>query len=395
MESQQVEVALSPEAGKPHVKTMLLLGQGPVKPVLKPEELTTEQRTQWEIFKKSPLHQAEPEFRVLDESFTKIPEPEEEWWYTTSVQDRANFKAGWERSAKLEWQETPRFALNKYGRVIALAGGTALMNGLTEKLVICGGKTIPKWAKADGANPLPAETLEHWPTEASLMKKLVITRFGDLYEKQFGKPIEEAIVVEEGSTTSIYNIANAVEDNPQLFGETDNISLLTADFHLDRVVALTEMMLEEVPGSKAVYPAETILQERYSGKVKMGSRIMQEITSSANPEVAKRLTKEGRLIKELTDPRVYGLWSLTGKVMAELHDDVIRFLKPDWIAAAAPLFTEAGLDINKFTAADLENLKGQEHNKYVILKEGLLKLNLDSRFATGWKPRGDLQAKTN
>lgn len=153
MENSHVEQTDSPEVTKPHVDVILLFGQGPVKPVLKTAELTPKQLAQWQDFSQDPLHKEEPDFRVLGESFTNISEPDEEWWYTISPQNRANFKAGWERSAKLEWQKTPRFALNKYGRTIALAGGAALLNGLTDKLVICGGKTIPKWALPGGDNP--------------------------------------------------------------------------------------------------------------------------------------------------------------------------------------------------------------------------------------------------
>lgn len=102
---------------------------------------------------------------------------------------------------------------------------------------------------------------------------------------------------------------------------------------------------------------------------------MQELINPTNTEVAKRSQKEERLIRELTDPRVYACWTATGRQLAEFHDFIIRFLKPEWIVAATPIFSEAGLNINNFTAADLENLSRQDPGKYAILKEGLIKLN--------------------
>ena len=58
-------------------ETLIVFGQGPVKPVLLTEELTPEQKNQWDNFKKDPLHNREPDFRVI-EAIPKEGETQEE-----------------------------------------------------------------------------------------------------------------------------------------------------------------------------------------------------------------------------------------------------------------------------------------------------------------------------
>lgn len=57
---------LKESLGGKKFETLIVFGQGPVKPVLIPEELDEEQKVLWEKFKKDPLRQKEPDFRVIE-----------------------------------------------------------------------------------------------------------------------------------------------------------------------------------------------------------------------------------------------------------------------------------------------------------------------------------------
>lgn len=51
---------------KKSVDLLIVLGQGPVKPLLRQEDLDPQMREAWASFKTDPLHSIEPDFRVLE-----------------------------------------------------------------------------------------------------------------------------------------------------------------------------------------------------------------------------------------------------------------------------------------------------------------------------------------
>jgi hypothetical protein len=121
---------------------VIVFGQGPVKPVLLPDELTKEQKRLWQEFKTDPLHKIEPDFRVVEGVYLKeLQEIDER--NDLSQEQKNKLK----EEKRKEWQQVGRFGLNRWGRENALAAGLALYLGITDKLILSGGRTIPDWYK--------------------------------------------------------------------------------------------------------------------------------------------------------------------------------------------------------------------------------------------------------
>jgi len=211
------------EKVKNSVDVLMVFGQGPVKPLLRREELNSEMVERWEKFKTDPLHQNEPDFRVLEgEVFLKQLEG----------LDKKQIE---EKMA--EWQSQGRFGLNRWGRENALAAGFSLVSGFSEKVLLSGGKTIPSWAKDE----LSPGRIEKWPSEAQLIADIIKRRFGPAYEKIHGKPIESAIMLEDASTNTLENLANSINENPDLLKDQKTLGLLATDFHIDSSEKITAL----------------------------------------------------------------------------------------------------------------------------------------------------------
>lgn len=135
------EAAKKPELMPKKFDTVIVFGQGPVKAVLLPHELTAEQREVWEEFEKDPLHKNEPNFRVLrggEKALSMlIGNPE-----LTEAERKKIMEP-----QRQKWQRTGNYALNRWGRENALAAGLGLVSGVTDRLILSGGKTKPDLAK--------------------------------------------------------------------------------------------------------------------------------------------------------------------------------------------------------------------------------------------------------
>jgi hypothetical protein len=374
------EQVLSPEIDKPkHIA--LAFGQGPIKPVLLPDELTTQQREEWQLFKnrqyKDPqtgeikstanhYELKEPEFRVIEsESYLKQLQD-------ASEQERQRLR--------VHWQHESRFALHRYGRMVALATGAALASGKVDTVILCGGRTIPGWAKAEGT-PLSLDQLQSWPSEASLMKQLIIQRFGKKYESR--------IKLEESSPTTIHNVALAVKEHGNLFDSAEDIVTITTDAHVTRAATITSLMTD---GDTHVshYPSETELEKRALAHGKEVYENMLDFfhNPTTNYVAALREQKEELLTDELTDLRVQTIWEMTGRVLPDLHDTIVRIVKKDspWKEAAKPIFTEYGLDIeDKITGLRLVHLRSEKPQTYEELSKKIRQLNeqFPTQYGTG------------
>jgi len=124
-----------PKKPKKSVDLLIVLGQGPVKPLLLEKDLSPQQREHWEKFKQDPLHYAdesdkerpryEPDFRVVEGPFAR---------------ELAGLDESQIEAKLIEWQQMGRFGLNRWGRENALAAGFALVSGYTDRLLLSGGK---------------------------------------------------------------------------------------------------------------------------------------------------------------------------------------------------------------------------------------------------------------
>lgn len=358
--------------GKRRFDVIMVFGQGPVKPVLLPKELTEEQRIQWEEFIRDPLHSREPDFRVIEGVFLQTLE---EIQNRDDIPDKEKERIIGQK--RQEWQRLGRLALNRWRRENALAAGLALYLGLTDKIILCGGKTRPKWAEST----LPKTILDSWPSEAELMRDIIIRRFGRLYQEQYGKSIEEAIVIEDQSTNTLENIAYAINNDPSL-RNSKNIAILGTHFHTPRIQQLMNIFsLRLAP--RGQISAQDLLLERAQIR-RMGSlekQLNYMIDQLNNPDFRDRVLAEARWSLGLLDEEFLTYWLGYLGELDDLHriHSVLKTLYQDenWHEEAKKAFQLVGLNFDEFAKMTLEELQNPEVWKK--LKDALLKLKKEYR----------------
>ncbi|MBI2195444.1 MAG: YdcF family protein [Candidatus Levybacteria bacterium] len=331
------------EINSPKLDKLIVFGQGPVKPLLFSDELTPQQQAVWEDFKKDPLHKNEPDFRAVE------------------------LKGGQDKEVERpKLQKLGRMALKRWGRQNALAAGAALYSGLTSEVILSGGKTRPEWAK----NPMPSE--------AELMKDIIVRIYGHPYLKKYGRDISASIKLEDSSTNTLENLANTINGDPDILEKDQKVGLLSADFHLRRVAVLSHLFsVEEAPGGQL--SAQNLLRERVeqrkSGKYQ---EILQYMTDTMqNDDLRQRIMAEQRWERGLIEPENLSYWLgyLADVENSKVLSAIVTNLKnPSWVASARETFLKVGLNFDDFSEEDVSTLGSNDPAKFESLISGLRKL---------------------
>lgn len=362
---------ITPEiSATPKPKDLLIVfGQGPVKPLFRREDFDPKSEEdvkrleQWDQFKKDPLHSSEPDFRILEGEQARRLEGLDP--------DQIEAKM-------IELQNQGRFGLNRWGRQNGTMAGFAILSGHSERTLLSGGKTIPQWAK----EKLSPKRIEEWPSEASLMRDIIVRRFGRLYQEKYGKPIEEAILTEDRSLNTLENFANTVNLNPEVL-EKGVASGLAANFHVPRTERIGFLFTgEEVPGESAQALQQSRLDEinkrregidvvtKKTGEVKpVGAKdsyqeILDWMIDPKNEELGKKSANEKDFDGALQDPDFLTYWigyigivedpRVLQKTVQRLASD-LRYSE-----AATQAFGLAGLDFSKISGRDLMTMPKDE-----------------------------------
>lgn len=199
------------------------------------------------------------------------------------------------------------------------------------------------------------------------MKDIIVRRFGDLYFKKFGRPIEEAIKIEDRSTNTLENFAYTINNNPYLIDEEKKIGLLGTDFHVRRIAVLANLFsVVETPEGRI--PAQQELRKRAQQRVKTRyEEIIKYMTDAlANPDLQKRLAGEERWESGLIKPEYLTYWlGYIGLVESpQVLQRVIACLSnPQWIEAARKVFNSVGLDFDTISVLDLGELPPKKLNE--------------------------------
>ncbi|MCL5795148.1 MAG: YdcF family protein [Patescibacteria group bacterium] len=335
--------------GKLKFNEIIVFGQGPVKPVLLQDELSDEQKKQWDEFKTNPVEKNEPDFRVLEGDFAER---------IKGIDSQEDLEKEREKL-----QRTGRLSLNRWCRSNALASGLTLYLGLTDKVILSGGKTIPAWAK----NTLPKERIENWPSEAEMMKDVIIKRYGKIFQEKYGKSIEGSIVVEDASTNTLENLAYTLNNDPDILkkdNKDNKVGLLGADFHLRRIAILAKIFgIQQAP--RGELSAQEILRERAQLSNKENYNKMMEYLKNAldNADLRNRILGEERWERGLIDENYIAYWlGYLGKVKDPkvLKQVIICLKNPKWVNEARGVFQKINLDFDKLSEQDLENLPEEE-----------------------------------
>ncbi|EKE15396.1 MAG: hypothetical protein ACD_12C00034G0003 [uncultured bacterium] len=355
---------------------LIVFGQGPVKPVLIENELTENQKNEWQDFKNDPLHNKEPSFRVIEGSTSTYLSQLKDIDEMRNISD--DEKKQLKEFKRQEWQQLGRFALNRWGRQNALAAGLSLYLGITDKVILSGGQTIQDWVKST----LPPERLEHWPSEAKLMKDIIVRRFGKMYLEKYGKPIESVLDIEDGSTNTLLNFANSIVKEPSLISPKSSIGLLATDFHMNRCQILAELFTVSNEPNFNI-KAQNMLEQRVVIRNKLNYQEMQKWLTDIedNPDLKlDRIPGEKRWTKGLVDPEFtsyfmnYFSQFNTPETIPILQNAINLFKDPKRIEFVRQNFKSVGLNFDEFGEEDLLKLSTENPAKFSQLIEGLKKI---------------------
>lgn len=328
------------------VDLLIVLGQGPIKPLLREEDLDPEMQKTWADFKTDPLHHTEPDFRVV-EGAAYLSELE-------SAADQAQI------DAKLaQWQQLGRFGLNRWGRENALSAGYALVSGYTDKLLLSGGKTKPDWAK----KKLSPKRIENWPSEAQLMADIIRRRFGPMYQELYGKSIDLAMVTEDRSTNTLENFGNSMnsDQGQEILNGKIKTGVLAADFHVPRGEDIACLFAPGADLDKGLSAQDVLVKRVAEAKNReVYKQILGWMSDANNPDLRAREGLEMVFSKALHDPDLLTYWlgyigivedpRVLQATVEQLNSDPL--LK----SQATDAFKLAGLDYNELAGSDLTQM---------------------------------------
>ena len=353
----------------------IVFGEGPVRPILLPDEVSYEQAVAWENYKKDPKKYKEPNFWLMQQprylaQLAKIDARED-----IDSEEKARLK----EAKIMEWQKTGWFALKQWGRQNALAAGCALYTGLTKEVVLSGGRTRSKWTREH----IPASRLEQWPSEAELMADIIIRYYGDLYKKRYGRDIHEVIIIEDKATNTLENFAYTINKNPELLSEQKRICFLTAKHHLKRVSLLSQIFsIRHADESKLcaqeILSTSKDIQTESFTVVEEEKQVTEIVSHYQESQYTKELeTQEAQFIRGLIEPEYLTYWfGYLGDVKNPrvLQKAMRRLNEPQWSEVARNVFEQLGLNMQEYTKQDICELSERDPNKYYLLVEGLKKL---------------------
>lgn len=357
---------------KPRFDTIIVFGQGPVKEIKTFKELIPAERALWDEFKKNPREDNDTDFYAIDKDLSD------------------------EEREKL--QHLGRFALKRLGRFNALAAGYALVTGQTKELILSGGHTqtvdardrmekkliksyerngqkdkIEEYASLSQTQKNKilddfASEVIHWPSEAELMKDIIVRRYGREYREKHGRDIGEVVKLEDRATNTLENFALTINKNPDIFEK--KVGLLSVNHHLKRILLLANRFGIDSTKDDEI-SAQLELEERARKRAK---KAYEKLVQTKLPEEYTWEKGEKRWIAGLEEPQFINYWI---GYIAEIKDPEIvqriigKMNSPEWIQAIRSAFSQVGLDFNEFENEDLVRLQKENPAKYSEFREKL------------------------
>lgn len=343
--------------------TVIVFGEGPVKPVLLEDEVSSKDKIAWFKYKEDPTSFDEPEFWLMQQprQLAELAKIEQNRDLTDEEKDIQI------AAIRSNWQKKGWFAMKQWGRQNALAAGLALYKGLTKTVIVTGGKTISKEMKA----LLPDERLAEWPSEAVLMADIIRETYGDLYKKKYGHDINDVIKIEDAATNTLENFACSINKYPDLLTEGAKVGFLTANHHLDRVQGLAKLF--SLNGGKLC--AQELLKTLQNDAKSVADEAFSETTTITSSE--SELLKNKSLLKGLEDPEYLTFW--LGYVAMVKHPKVLqnvmrKFEDPDWCECAEKIFAKVGLEFREYRGQDMTKLAEKDAARFNYLVSKLQEL---------------------
>lgn len=355
---------------KAQFDTIIVFGQGPVKPVLLSYELTPQQKKQWDAFKEDPILNREPNFFLLSDPLYLEELEIIRKYKKLSARDRAFFI----EEKRQDWQHTGHFALKRMGKQTALAAGLALYSGITNRLIVSGGKTKPAFADS----LLPKERLAHWPSEGYLLKDVISRNYGKLYYEKYQKSIDSAILIEAAATNTLENFAYSINKSPEPIFKDMKIGFLSAKHHLRRISLLSQIFFLQ-GAEESLLSAEELFRkvELYRHKTAFEDLLKMRETKEDTSDLLFQKEGEKRWATAISDPTYVAYWC--GYLGDVKYPEVVqhalkRLYTPEWKKTAEQVFAQVGLPLSEFINEDLVKLAKDNPGKYKQLIESLHKL---------------------
>lgn len=341
--------------------TVIVFGQGPIKPILLPEQLSPAQFRKLDLFLSNQLVYKEPDFWLMQNAANL-----QQLRKIDALADCTPAQKKRKKEALInEWQHKGWYALKRMGRQNALAAGLALYKGLTKEVILSGGATMSKTTK----RIMPQRRLKTWPTEAELMKEVIVSSYGALYEKKYGKKIETAIKIEDASTNTLENFAYCLNLYPHLLAKDKKIGFLSARHHMKRIYLLSQIFgLTIADPKQASLSSQKLLEdaEDYENN---------DIIDEKNcVEIKRQYNREDRWIRGLSSPEYLTYWLgyvaevkkayVLQKALKRLEDDA-------WKKVGAVALKRVKLDVEEVMHIDLVTLAETDPQKYLLLVSAL------------------------
>ena len=201
-----------------------------------------------------------------------------------------------ENDKKRKWVKKTRKMMNVPAKMRAIAALEILKKGDVDELIISGGKTMG----------------EDLPSEAELMRDYIAQKLQnelkrkvenkEISEPEAIKRIEEKlqkIKLEDKATNSIENFANVINMMDNSHKRYKDISLLSNDFHTERLKKLAEKF--NIEGKES--PANKKLRERSNHY----NKFLEKACSLDNPEYENIIKSERRWKRGVDEMPLYFL----------------------------------------------------------------------------------------
>lgn len=357
----------SREVESPQFDTIIVFGQGPVREIKLQKDLTAGEIEIWKKFEADPRNVDEPNFYVVEKDIDSL--------------------------RKQQMQETGRFALKRWGKLNALAAGYMLLQGQTQELILSGGISMsgdlqdkyrqmlsqsdPKFKLLEGEEQerkldLYIRYMVRWPSEAQLMKDIIVRTFSRQFEENYpGEKIEDRIKIEDRSRNSIENLFLSLAKYPEL--EDKRIALLSGDHHLKRILIIAN----DIVGLNAKdISAQTTLRERALRKLKRkyASLAVKEFAF----EYPKLVDDEKRLISGLVEPQFLEYW---WPFVGEIEDPLLfqhilrKFIEdPAWKDSVKEALSKVGINFDELEGEDIPKLSEEKPEEFIKLRKKIFGL---------------------
>lgn len=376
--------------GFDHFNLLIIPGEGPVKDIYFLSELRELSKTdpkakekldkwqeRWKTFTTEPERlkfQEDSQFFVVDDtphgSGNEVDKQDRNPYFSTLEEIRNRTDIGEEEkkilieTKKLEFAGKGKFSQPRWGELNALAAGVALYENITDKIILTGGKTKP----SDSLNKI-ADSAR--PSEAAVMKDIIISRFGKLlfeqkypgqftpekYKQFLDNELSQRILVEDEALTTPENILYSVNKYPTLFKEGEKLGLLTNKHQLERATGFMRYFAG-IQGEIGQLSSQELLEQRAKLRNKQYYADLMHFfyDDENNSDLTKRQKGDKEKAERLKEPAkimyffgFLGLHKDGARVQSLLNELRSRTdpndpnLAKKWTKAISFAFNEAGL----------------------------------------------------